>query len=139
MRITADTNVLLRAVLEDDQEQAAAAQAVLLRATIIAVPVPVFCEFVWVLKRGYGCRVDEIAGAIEAICEIDAVITDHPAVEAGLELLRAGGDFADGVIAYQGEGYGGSVFSSFDRGAVALLKRGGAEAAEVSELIGGDR
>ena len=139
MRITADTNVLLRAVLEDDKEQASAARALLLRATIFAVPVPVFCEFVWVLKRGYGCQVDEIAGAIEAICEIDVVTTDHPAVEAGLKLLRAGGDFADGVIAHQGEGYGESVFSSFDRDAVALLKRGGAEAAEVSELIGSDR
>ena len=45
MRITADTNVLLRAVLQDDKEQAAAAQALLLRATVIAGPVPVFCEF----------------------------------------------------------------------------------------------
>ena len=139
MRITADTNVLLRAVLQDDKEQASAAQALLLRATVITVPVPVFCEFVWVLKRGYGRKVDEIAVAIEAICGIDAVVTDIPAVEAGLTLLRAGGDFADGVIAHQGEGFGGSVFASFDRSAIALLKRNGSAAAEVSELIGTGR
>ena len=107
----------------------------LLRATVITVPVPVFCESDWVLKRGYGRKVDEIAVAIEAICEIDAVVTDIPAVEAGLTLLRAGGDFADGVIAHQGEGFGGSVFASFDRSAIALLKRNGSAAAEVSELI----
>ena len=52
VRITADTNVLLRTVLQDDKEQAAAAQALLLRATVVAIPVPVFCEFAWVLKRG---------------------------------------------------------------------------------------
>lgn len=139
VRITADTNVLLRAVLQDDKEQASAAQALLLCATVISVPVPVFCELAWVLKRGYGRKVDEIAVAIEAICEIDAVVTDLPAVEAGLTLLRAGGDFADGVIAHQGEGLGGSVFASFDRSANALLKRNGAAAAEVSALIGTGR
>ena len=139
VRITADTNVLLRTVLQDDKEQAAAAQALLLRATVIAVPVPVFCEFAWVLKRGYRRKVDEIAVAIEAICEIDAVVTDLPAVEAGLNLLRAGGDFADGVIAHQGEGFGGNVFASFDRSAIALLKRNGAAAAEVTDLTGTGR
>ncbi len=139
MRIKADPNVLLGAILQDDQEQASAARAVLLRATVITVPVPVFCEFVWVLKHGYGRKVDEIAVAIEAICEIDAVVTDIPAVEAGLTLLRAGGHFADGVIAHQGEGFGGSVFASFDRNAIALLKRNGSAAAEVSELIGTGR
>lgn len=139
MRITADTNVLLRAVLQDDEEQASAAQALLVRATVITVPVPVFCELAWVLKRGYRLKVDEIAVAIEAICEIDAVVTDLPAVEAGLALLRAGGDFADGVIAHQGEGFGGSVFASFDRSAIVLLKRYGVAAAEVSDLIGTGR
>ena len=139
MRITADTNVLLRAVLRDDNEKAAAAQTLLLRAPVISVPVPVFCEFAWVLKRGYRRKADEIAGAIEAICEVDAVVTDLPAVEASLTLLRAGGEFADGVIAHQGEGFGASGFASFDRSAVALVKRSGAAAAEVSELIGAGR
>ena len=54
MKITADTNVLVRAVVEDDAEQAAAARALLQRASVIAVPVPVFCELAWVLKRAYG-------------------------------------------------------------------------------------
>jgi hypothetical protein len=30
------------------------------------------------------------------------VIVNRPAVEAGLALLEAGGDFADGVIVYEG-------------------------------------
>ena len=73
--------------------------------------------------------------AIEALTEIDAVVTDMPAAEAGLAALRAGGDFADGAIASQGESLGGSVFASFDRAAVARLREEGIAAADPSELI----
>lgn len=44
MKITADTNVLLRAVVQDDTKQAHAARKLLERTTVIAVPIPVFCE-----------------------------------------------------------------------------------------------
>jgi len=135
VRITADTNVLLRAVVQDDVAQAAEAQALLLQATVIAVPIPVFCEFAWVLRRGYGYRASDVAAAIEAIVSVDAVVTDTPAVDAGLAVLHAGGEFADGSIASQGERLGGSVFASFDRGAVARLKECGANAAVPSELM----
>ena len=135
VKITADTNVLLRAVVQDDQTQAAAAQALLLRANVIAVPVPVFCEFAWVLRRAYGYSTGDVATAIEALLEIDTIVTDVPAAEAGIEALRAGGDFADGAIARQGESLGASVFASFDRGAVAWLKQGGTAAAAPSELL----
>jgi predicted nucleic-acid-binding protein len=37
-------------------------------------------------------------------------------------MLEAGGDFADGVIAYDGLRLGGETFVSFDRKAVTLLK-----------------
>ena len=134
MKITADTNVLLRAVVEDDAVQAAVARALLLRAAVIAVPVPVLCEFAWVLQRGYGYGTGDIAAAIEAIAGIDAVVTDSPAVDAGLAALHAGGDFADGTIAAQGARLGGTVFASFDRGAVDRLRRHGANAADPSEL-----
>ena len=45
VRITADTNVLVRTIVQDDEAQAAAAHALLLQATVIAVPIPVLCEF----------------------------------------------------------------------------------------------
>ena len=135
VNITADTNVLLRAIVGDDPIQSAAAQALLRRATLIAVPVPVFCEFAWVLRRGYGYSTGDVATAIEALLEIDTIVTDVPAAEAGIAALRAGGDFADGAIARQGESLGASVFASFDRGAVAWLKQGGTAAAAPSELL----
>ncbi len=135
MKITADTNILVRAVVDDDAEQVAAARTLLLHATTIAVPVPVFCKLAWVLKRAYSRDASDVATAIQAITEIDAVATDGPAVEAGLAALRTGGDFADGVIAHQGEALGGTVFASFDRQAVARLRDTGAAAADPSDLI----
>ena len=56
-------------------------------------------------------------------------------VEAGLAALRASGDFADGVIAAQGIGLGGTTFASFDRDAVAALQSGGMAAADPSVLV----
>ena len=136
MKITADTNLLVRAVVQDDPQQTSAALALLDRATVIAVPVPALCEFAWVLRRTYGFGVDETAEAIEAITHVDAVSTDRPAVELGLRVLRGGGDFADGVIAYQGNRLGGAVFASFDRGAVARLSKNGLDAADPANLTG---
>ena len=46
---------------------------------------------------------------------------NRPAVEAGLSIIAAGGDFADGVIAYEGNWLGGETFVSFDKKAVSLL------------------
>ncbi|MGA8531568.1 MAG: hypothetical protein WB622_17745 [Acidobacteriaceae bacterium] len=43
------------------------------------------------------------------------------AAEAGVAVLRGGGDFADGVIAWEGRGLGGETFVSFDRKAVAAM------------------
>ena len=135
MNITADTNVLLRAALEDDRTQSASAQALLARADTIAVPVPVLCEFVWVLRRGYRFGAGDIADAVEAVCALDAVVTDTQAVQAGLAALRAGGDFADGAIAAQGMSLGGTTFASFDRDAVAVLQNDGMAAADPSDLV----
>jgi predicted nucleic-acid-binding protein len=47
-------------------------------------------------------------------------------VEAGLALLDAGGDFADGVIAHEGRWLGADCFISFDKKAVKLMETQGA-------------
>ena len=66
MRITADTNVLVRALVQDDPVQARVASALLAQAELVVVPLPVMCELVWMLRR-----------------------VDRPAVRAGLQLLGA--------------------------------------------------
>lgn len=121
MKIAVDTNVLVRAVVHDDPDQASIATEMLINAELIAVALPCLCEFVWVLREVYGFAAADAATAIRALLAAANVETNRPAVEAGLVALEAGGDFADGVIAYEGNWLGGEIFVSFDRKAVALL------------------
>lgn len=125
MRVTVDTNVLIRGVVRDDPKQARAAAKVLKQASLIAVSLPCLCEFVWVLHRVYGFDAATIAVAIRALLDTANVVMNRPAVEAGLAFLAAGGDFADGVMAYEGAWLGGDTFVSFDKKAIALLKKQG--------------
>ncbi len=121
MKITVDTNVLVRAVLQDDAKQAKRAAAILQEASLIAISLPCLCEFVWVLLKGAALKKEQVALAIRALLETSNVEMNRAAVEAGLNILLAGGDFADGVIAYEGSWLGGETFVSFDKKAVALL------------------
>lgn len=125
MKVSVDTNVLVRAVVLDDPEQAKAAAEVLAAAEVIAVALPCLCEFVWVLLRVYKFSSSDVARAIHALLATKNVQVNRPAVEAGLAVLEAGGDFADGVIAYEGSWLGGSTFVSFDKNAVMILSAQG--------------
>jgi predicted nucleic-acid-binding protein len=128
MKITADTNVLLRAAVQDDPDQARQAAKLLQQAELVAVPVPVFCEFVWVLRRGYKVSTPEISAAVRRLIKSANVVLNRPAIEAGLSVLDAGGDFADGVIAYEGDWLGAEEFVSFDSKAVSILRSQGGRA-----------
>ncbi len=66
--------------------------------------------------------------AIRTVLAAGNVETNRPAVDAGLAMLDAGGDFADGVIAYEGRWLGGETFVSFDAKAVEMLKAQGVAA-----------
>ena len=125
MKVAVDTNVLLRAVVQDDALQGEIATKVLMEATLIAVALPCLCEFVWVLRKLYAFRAEDVAQAIRVLLATANVEMNRPAVEAGLVMLEAGGDFADGVIAYEGKWLGGEAFVSFDKKAVSLLKAQG--------------
>jgi predicted nucleic-acid-binding protein len=128
MKAAPDTNVLIRAVVEDDAKQARAARHLLSNADSIAISLPCFCEFAWVLGTVYKMDKLDIAAAIETYIQARNVVTDHPAVDAGLAMLYAGGDFADGVLAFEGRRLGADVFVSFDKEAVRLLARQGLSA-----------
>jgi predicted nucleic-acid-binding protein len=98
MRAAVDTNVLLRALVEDDRKQAAAAAKFLRTAELIAVSLPCLCELVWVLHSVYDFGREEIVEAIESLLDAANVVVNRPAADAGLAVLKAGGDFADGAI-----------------------------------------
>jgi len=128
VRITADTNILIRAAVQDEPYQARQAAKLLQDADLIAVPLPVLCEFVWVLRRGYKKSIAEIANAIRRLIKSHNVETNRTAVEVGLSVLEAGGDFADGAIAFEGESLRADEFVSFDSKAVSVLRARGTSA-----------
>ena len=115
----------VRAVLQDDVKQGRTVAKLLKEATSIAVSLPCLCEFVWVLRRGAKLSKNDAALAIRSLMVAGNVVMNRPAVEAGLALLHAGGDFADGIMAYEGRWLGGEAFVSFDRQAVEPLSEQG--------------
>ena len=123
MKVTVDTNVLIRAVIRDDAKQAKKAIKILGEATFVVITLSSLCEFVWVLLRSYDIEALDISKALKALISATNVEVNRPAVEAGISQLEAGGDFADAVIAYEGKWLGGETYVSFDKKAIALLKK----------------
>ncbi len=128
MKIAVDTNVLVRALVGDDKKQSAIAEAALRKAENVMISASTFCELVWVLEQGYGVSRDEISRAITTLIDSENVVVNRPAVEAGLSMFGAGGDFADGVIAFDSYQLGADEFVSFDKKAVKLLSAQGNKA-----------
>ncbi len=123
MRIIADTNVLLRVFMNDDPAQGQIARASFVNAGAVVIGRHALCELAWVLRDRYKFPKGRIAGLIRELRDKENVVTDRAAVEAGLEAMDAGADFADGVIAYEGRWLGGETFVSFDKKAVAALEK----------------
>ncbi|ACS52132.1 hypothetical protein Bgr_p00020 (plasmid) [Bartonella grahamii as4aup] len=125
MKISVDTNVLARAVLQDDKKQGEVASKILREASLIAISLPCLCELVWILRRGARLSKEDVAGMLRDLLATSNIVMNRPAVEAGLAILEAGGDFADGIISYEGNWLGGETFVSFDKLAIDLLKKNG--------------
>lgn len=121
MRVGPDTNVLARAITRDGPTQSAAAQALLSKADAVVLGIVVLCELVRVLARAYRTAASHIAEAIRVLIAGESDSVDRPLVEAGLAMLDAEGDFADGVIAHAGS-LADADFVSFHRRAVTRLR-----------------
>lgn len=76
---------------------------------------------VWVLLLGYRDTSAQVAHALRTLLQVRQVVCHTPAVLAGLAQLDRGGDFADGMIAAEGELLEGTEFVSFDQQAIQLL------------------
>lgn len=128
MKVTPDTNILVRVLVRDDGEQSRLAEALLKKADLIAISIPALCELAWVLSRGYKTSAENIAASIRYLINASNAVVNRPLAEAGLAVLDAGGDFADGVIAHEGNWLGADTFVSFDKQAVRLIEASGGSA-----------
>jgi len=127
VRVAADTNVVVRYLVWDDEAQAEAAARVIEQADVLVLSTVVLCEVVWVLRRAYRYGGGEVTGVLRRLIESRTVEVDRPLAEAGLANLETGGDFADGVVLAEAGRARCNRLVTFDRGFPASL--GGIEIA----------
>jgi predicted nucleic-acid-binding protein len=105
--IGVDTNVLVRAYLEDDKEQAKEAQEFFKKATkenTLFISSYAILEFVWVLKvKGYNRK--EIHKAVISLTDSYGVIISQQDIvlEAITKYLNGKADFGDYMILVDGK------------------------------------
>ena len=98
MKVAVDTNVLVRYLTWDAEEQAIEAAGILESRDVIVISMIVLCELVWVLRRAYRYANAEIVDIVRRLIQTRDIEIDRPAAEVGLQVLARGGDFADGVF-----------------------------------------
>ena len=115
MKITADTNVLLRAVVGDELQQQMAIET-LESAELVVISAHSLCEFAWVLDRGYKTARSDIASVISHVLEMHDIVVNRPAVEAGLHVLKAGAILRMGSLPMTATGWVVKPSSHLTRG-----------------------
>lgn len=125
-----DTNVLVRALVQDDPAQGRRAQAYLSDHPVY-VPVTVMLELEWVLRSRYGFAPKAIADAMEKLAILEnAVVGEQAAVVAAARKMRQGWDFADAL--HHALAAGCDDFATFDTN---LARRAGRDALTAPPVI----
>jgi predicted nucleic-acid-binding protein len=111
--IVADTNILVRLVVDDDVAQADRAEAVL-RSGPVRVLLTVLLELEWVLRSSYRLPRPKLLMILRGLTALPMVeVEDADRVARALDGFEAGLDFADALhLAAAGEG---EIFITFDQ------------------------
>lgn len=121
-----DTNVLVRFLVRDDEEQFERAQRLIRREAQAGVPVLVnhlvLLETEWVLRSRYKLSKAEILGAFsDLMSSVDVNFEDEPALEEALFVWKnASIQFADCLIGARYGTLACSATATFDADAVKL-------------------
>lgn len=122
--IAVDTNVAVRMLMRDDERQWAVADRVF-RTSRIWLATTVLLEIEWVLRGGYGLEAKEIAGALRRLCKLENVSLENAeALDAALEALEGGFDFADALHATTSASSGVERLVTFDKAFASRARRG---------------
>ncbi|MFL0460801.1 PIN domain-containing protein [Kytococcus sedentarius] len=123
--IALDTNVLVRLLVQDDEEQSRLAREVaagITPADPAFVAVVVWVESFWILTRAYDLPAAQVLGAFSDLLDRDEVCSEAPrAVAQAVVGARGGADFADALIDAVATGHGCAEVVSFDRRAQRRL------------------
>lgn len=120
-----DTNVLVRYIVQDDQQQSQRATDFLEKECSINSPVfisaVILCELVWVLESAYEYSREDIVSVLESILRVRQFYIHEPEL-----LWRAsqgyakGADFADHYIVHLNCHHGCTTTVTFDKKASKL-------------------
>ena len=128
-----DTNVLVRALVNDNAAQSARAIA-LLTGHDIYIPVTVLLELQWVLRSRYAFAPKVVAQAIEKIAALgNVVVGERTAVLAAAARAAQGWDFADAL--HHALSHGCEDFLTLDADLVKRAARATAGGAKVAPVI----
>lgn len=125
MKISIDTNILVRLFVSDDPIQQQKAITALDAADAVIVPTPVFCETVWVLLKLYQQDKRALCTQLMDFVTHPKLVYDKAIIAAGFALMQQGGDFADGINEAAGKVLGAETFVTFDKKAAKLLRKQG--------------
>ena len=122
--IAIDTNILVRYITQDDQQQAEAAENLL--ATYNNKPQSIFinnivvCELVWVLEKGYKYTQEQISSTIRIILSTEEFAFEyHNILWLALEEYEIKNtDFSDSLISKLNNNLGYKQTFSFDKSAI---------------------
>jgi len=121
-----DTNVLLRATLNDHPAQSRAAQRLLKSLGEDErgfVNLPVLLEFFWVLRSRYKLPQARLAGVVRDLLGVEYI--EFEALEVAGKALTTyesgGADFADVVIALRNREFGAAKTFTFDESAAKSI------------------
>lgn len=116
-----DTNVILRYLVRDDEQQWQAADRyiteILQANEVCFINNIVLCEVIWVLKSRYKLSRTELIGTIETIANTDIFrFENQEAIAWAVEQMKAGNaDFSDYLISRLNQLVGCQETASFDR------------------------
>lgn len=124
-----DTNVVVRALVDDDRRQASAVQELIAEHEVF-VPITVILESEWVLRSGYSFAPAEIAAGLRRLGGLPGVNVEDPGeVAQALDWLEQGMDFADALHLVRATRC--DTFVTFDRKFAKRAKALGAPPVEV--------
>ena len=111
--IAFDTNLLVRFVVEDDQEQADIAES-LMKTNTVFLSRTVLLETEWVLRSRYKIQRSPLAAFFQQLINAENVeLEDGPLVTKAVEWYRLGADFADALHL---SAAGSALMHTFDAG-----------------------
>ena len=119
-----DTNVLLRFVMRDDENQFAKASDFLGSRTPdnpAFISLVVLVEFAWTLRQRYGRSRNEILALVTTLLETRELAFEDESEVSAVVADASRGDLADHLISYCARRAGCSSPVTFDQGAVKAV------------------